>query len=118
MTLTAPMLGLVQETGDSVLTLTDGLAQGELLGSRLTRAEVSRHLGALASAMKTMPDEVVRAMPEIDWGGWRAVEAALRMDGPAQEDALWFGVGTLVPATLAWLRVYRQRLPALFTYWS
>jgi hypothetical protein len=118
MTVTAPLLGLVQEAGESVLTLTEGLAQGELLGSRLTRAEVSRHLGALASAMKNMPDEVIRAMPEIDWGGWRGVEASLRSEGPAREDALWFGVCSLVPATLSWLRVYRQSSPEMFTYWS
>ena len=118
MTLTAPLLGLVQEAGESVLTLTDGLAESELLGSRLTRAEVTRHLGTLASAMKNMPDDVTRAMPDIDWGGWRGVEASLRMGGPAHDDALWFGVCSLVPATLSWLRVYRQRHPDLFTYWT
>ena len=118
MTLSAPMLGLIQEAGEAVLTLTEGLAQGELLGSRLTRQEVMRHLTSLASAMKRMPDDVVQAMPEIYWGGWLGVEASLRMEGPAREDALWFGVCSLVPATLSWLRVYRQSTPALFTYWT
>ena len=43
-----------------MLTLTEGLAQGELLGSRLTRQEVMRHLTSLASAMKRMPSRVRR----------------------------------------------------------
>lgn len=118
MTITAPLLGIVQEAGEAVLTLTEGLEQGELLASRLTRAEVMKHLSALASAMKHMPESLVRAMPEIDWGGWRGVDVSLRMEGPAREDALWFGVCSLVPATLSWLRVYRQSSPEMFTYWA
>jgi len=116
--LSAPIVGMIQEAGEAVLTLTEGLAQGELLASRLTRAEVTRQLVVLASAMKGMPHDLVQAMPEIDWAGWRGVEVSLRQPGMARDEALWFGVVSLVPATLSWLRVYRQNSPALFTYWG
>lgn len=117
-TTTAPLLGLVQEAGETVLTLTAGLAQGEFLSSSRTRAEAARHLAELASAMKAMPPEVSRAMPEIDWAAWRGVEASLRMEGPAHEEALWFAISNLLPATLARLVAQRRAHPALFTYWS
>jgi hypothetical protein len=35
----------------------------------------------------------------------------------AQDDALMFGVRSLVPATLTWLKVYEQAQPELFTAW-
>jgi hypothetical protein len=114
--LSAPIIGLIQEAGEAVLTLTEGLEQGELLSSRLTRTEVLRQLNVLASAMKAMPRDLVQAMPEIDWAGWRGAEVSMRAPGPAREDALWFGVRSLVPATLSWLRVYRESNPELFSY--
>ena len=115
--LSAPLIGLIQEAGEAVLTLTEGLAQGELLSSRLTRAEVTRQLEVMASALRRMPPALMQAMPEVDWAGWRGVEVSLREAGPAREDALWFGVSALVPATLSWMRVYRQSSPELFNYW-
>ena len=56
-------------------------------------------------------------MPEIDWAGWRAPRLALPTPGEPQDDALWFAVQSLVPATLNWLRVYRDEHPALFSAW-
>jgi hypothetical protein len=34
--------------------------------------------------------------------------------GVALDEALWFAVQALVPATLLWLRVYQQSQPELF----
>lgn len=116
--ITAAMLGTIQEAGEAVLTLTDGLDEGELLASRLTRSEVTRQLGVLASALRAMPDNAVRTMPEIDWAGWRGMNAALGLSGAARDEALWFGVRSLVPATLSWLRIYRHSHPELFVYWA
>lgn len=116
--LTAAMLGTIQEAGEAVLTLTEGLEEGELLGSRLTRAETTRQLGILASALRALPESATHAMPEIDWAGWRGMNAALGLSGPARDEALWFGVRALVPATLSWLKVYRTAKPELFAYWA
>jgi uncharacterized protein with HEPN domain len=116
--ITAPWLGVIEEAGEAVLTLTEGLEQGELLASRLTRAEVARQLAVLASALRNLPPRLAAAMSEIDWAGWRGMAHALQQGGPAQDEALWFGTRSLVPATLSWLRVYRLRQPELFSYVS
>ena len=99
-------------------SLTEGLTESELLASRLTRNEVLRQLGVLASALRNLPEAATSAMSEIDWAGWRGLGAALRMSGAARDDALWFGVHSLVPNTLGWLRAYRQTQPELFVYWA
>jgi uncharacterized protein with HEPN domain len=116
--ITAAMLRTIEEAGEGVLTLTEGLEEGELLGSRLTRREVTRQLVILANALRALPDTAARALPEIDWAGWRGMSYALAQEGPAADDALWFGVSALVPATLNWLRVYKQSSPELFLNWS
>ena len=116
--ITAAMLGTIQEAGEAVLVLTDGLEEGELLASRLTRAEVTRQLGVLASTLRSLPDDAVRTMPESDWAGWRGMATGRSLGGPACDEALWFGSRSLVPATISWLRVYRRSHPELFAYWS
>lgn len=106
--ITAAMLGSIEEAGAAVLTLTDGLEEGELLGSRLTRGEVTRQLGVLAAMLRDLPASAAQAMPEIDWAGWRGMGIALRNEGLVAR--------SLVPATLSWLRVYRQSQPELFRF--
>jgi predicted exporter len=123
--ISAPMLQLANEAGESVLILTDGLQRGELLRSQLTRAEVRRQLLQLAATLSDAPDALRHRMPEIDWDGWRATRLALQTNGStpdaagqaAHDDALWFAVQSLVPATLSWLWVYRAEQPGLFTAW-
>lgn len=116
--ITAPMLQLVNDAGEAVLVLTDGLQRDELLRSRLTRAEVRRQLLQLACTLADAAPGLHARMPEIDWGGWRAMAAALDGDDALQaDDALWFAVQSLVPATLGWLRVYRREQAGLFTRW-
>ena len=112
----AAMLSLIQDCGEGVLVLVDGLQPGELLRSRLTRAEVQRQLAQMAGALGALAPEARRALPEIDWDGWLATERALLTPGAEQDDALWFAASSLVPATLLWLRVYRESQPALFAY--
>ena len=123
--ISAPMLQLANEAGEAVLILTDGLQRDELLRSRLTRAEVRRQLLQLAATLSAAPDALRHRMPEIDWAGWRAARLALQSHADAldathdnaHDDAMWFAVQSLVPATLSWLRVYRAEQPGLFTAW-
>jgi uncharacterized protein with HEPN domain len=115
--LTAPMLQIIRDAGEAVLILTDGLSEPQLLGSRLTRHEVRRQLCTLADCLAGLSVAAHAALPEIDWAGWRAARAVLDIDGVAQDDALMFGVRSLVPATLTWLKVYEQAQPELFTAW-
>ena len=113
---TVPLFKLIQEAGEGVLLLVEDLQEGEFLRSRLTRAEVLRQLRLMADTLAALPEEARRAMPEIDWAGWRAGALALAGEGAARDDAAWFAARSLVPATLSWLRVYRQAEPALFEY--
>jgi uncharacterized protein with HEPN domain len=113
----APMLQMLQSAGEAVLTMTADMPQSDLMRSRLTRFEVQRQLQTLADTLAALPDAVRHVMPEIDWAGWRAVRLALPTSGTPQEDAIWFAVRSLVPATLSWLQVYRQSHPSLFEAW-
>lgn len=115
--ITAPMLQLTHDAAEAVLILTDGLQRSDLLRSRLTRAEVQRQLLCLAETLGDAPDALRHRLPEIDWAGWRATRLALAVPGAPQDDALWFAVQSLVPATLSWLRVYREQQPELFQAW-
>ncbi|MGM9428867.1 hypothetical protein [Hydrogenophaga sp. MI9] len=112
---TSALLALIEQSGLSVATLAEGLDEADLRRSRLTRAEVLRHVRLLARSAISVTPSAREEMPEIDWDGWRSLALHLQADtGEDVEDALWFAVSSLVPATLLWLRVYRQGQPQLF----
>jgi uncharacterized protein with HEPN domain len=111
----AALLKTMDEAGVAVLTLTEGLEDEELLGSRLTRQEVLRHLRQWAEAAEGMPTAQQQGMPEIDWPGLAAAGRTLMgAPCPALDEALVFATRSLVPATLMWLRLYRQQQPQWF----
>lgn len=112
---TSARLALIEQAGLAVATLVEGLSQDELLRSRLTRAEVQRQLRTLVASAAGVTPGAREAMPEVDWNGWAALGQQLAQPaGEALDEALWFACSALVPATLLWLRVYRQGQPALF----
>jgi hypothetical protein len=111
----AALLQTIEEAGVGVLTLAEGLTDAELLGSRLTRMEVARQLRILTEAAMALPDTLRSGMPEVDWAGIGAAGSALAGPaGPELDDALVFAAKALTPATLMWLRVYRQQHPQWF----
>ena len=113
--LSSACLTLVQSACEAVLILVEQLPRDELLRSRLTRAEVQRQLATIAKSLAQIDDSDRTAMPEIDWSGWALIGRGL--DGPPGEEldeALWFASQSLVPATVLWLRVYRQSQPERF----
>lgn len=113
--LAGALLGILEKASVDVLTLCEDLEQQELLRSRLTRVEVLRHLLRMADSAQQVPPEVRTGLPEIDWDGWIALGRTLRLPaGSALDDALWFAVRSLVPATAMWLRVYREEQPDRF----
>lgn len=115
--ITAPMLNLIRDAAEAVIVMTDDVTESELLRSRLTREEVRRQVALMADTLQSLPEAVRGAMPEVDWAGWRAARSCLDAPGAAQDEALWFCARSLVPATLSWLRVYRQSHPTLFSAW-
>lgn len=112
---TSALLALIEQSGLAVVTLAEGLDEADLRRSRLTRAELLRHLRVLARSAVSVPPSAREDMPELDWDGWRTMVARLQADhGEEVDEALWFAVSSLVPASLLWLRVYRQSQPRLF----
>jgi hypothetical protein len=99
----------------SIIPLSEGVGQDELLRSRLTRQEVLRQLKIIATSASQLSPEAQASMPELDWDGWRSMVARFdKPAGAALDEALWFACESLVPATLLWLRVYQQSQPELF----
>lgn len=111
----ASLLSIMNEAGEAVLILTEGVQDSELLASRLTRAEVAKQAAILIESAIALPVEIQQAMPEIDWAGIGMAGSAL--SGPAgsvRDEALVFASRSLVPATLMWMRVYQQQHPEWF----
>ncbi|MBW8470451.1 MAG: hypothetical protein K0M67_19460 [Thiobacillus sp.] len=109
------LLGLIQSACESVLILVEQLPREELMRSRLTRGEVQRQLATLAASVAQIEPEQRATMPELDWSGWALMRVQLAgPPGETLDEALWFASQSLVPATLLWLRVYRQSQPELF----
>lgn len=106
---------LIEQTGLDVATLAEGLDEADLRRSRLTRAELLRHLRVLANIAIAVPPSAREDMPELDWEGWRLLALRLQAEtGDDLDQALWFAIHSVVSATLLWLRVYRQNQPQLF----
>jgi uncharacterized protein with HEPN domain len=114
--LNASLLSIIQEAGVAVLTLTEGLEKDEFLASRLTRAETLRHVRIMGTSAASVPPLTQALLPEVEWCGWQAMAQQLDEGHAAQGEALWFAIRSLVPATLMWLRVYRQNQPQLFQW--
>lgn len=112
----AATLANIEEAGSSVLILTEGLEREEFLRSRITRPEVTRLLRLMADSIEHLPESLHEAMPELGFDGWRSTARQLAAPAPADDEAIWFAVLSLVPATLMWLRTYRHHQPELFVF--
>jgi uncharacterized protein with HEPN domain len=112
--LNASLLSIIEEAGVAVLTLTEGLEKDEFLASRLTRAETQRQLKIMSESAANLPPQMQALLAEVDWSGWQRMAQRLGASGDAEQEALWFAIRSLVPATLMWLRVYRTNQPEVF----
>lgn len=115
--LNSALLGIIENAGRAVLTLTEGVDDATLFSLRLTRAQTIRQLLVIADSVLNLSPEVKRALGTIDWDGWAVTACVLR--GPysgAAREALSFGVRSMVPATLMGLRLHRKTHPGLFSF--
>ncbi|MFI4940380.1 MAG: hypothetical protein ACHP7O_08595 [Burkholderiales bacterium] len=113
------LFAIMEEAGTAVMILSENVELPEFLASRLTRAEVQRQLRIMASAMGSVPAATRLQLPELEWDGWDRLGGALQgatADAKTDlNDAVWFAVRSLTPATLIWLQIYRKNQPELFT---
>lgn len=114
--LNASLLSIIREAGIAVLTLTEGLEKDEFLASRLTRAETRHQVQIMSESAANLPPQTRTLLAEVDWRGWHTVARQLGESRNAEQEALWFAVRSLVPATLMWLQVYRKNEPEIFEY--
>ena len=115
--LNAVLFAIIEEAASTVLILTEAADQDELLASRLTCAEVQRQLLIMTGMIAEISAAPRACMPELEWAGWKVMPRALKGSKAKADEALWFAVRSLVPATIMWLRVYRQKRPELFTFY-
>lgn len=112
--LNASLLSIIEEAGVAVLTLTEGVEKDEFLASHLTRAETQRQIRIMGETAANLPPSMRSLLAEVDWSGWQTVARQLGENRNAEQEALWFAVRALVPATLMWLRIYRTNQPEVF----
>lgn len=108
------LLANIVDAGTGVLTLAEGMDFTTFQRSRLARAEIGRLVEVMATSLADLPDALRHRFAEIDWSAWAALADPLCEAGPTRDEALWFAVKSLVPATLMWLRVYRESQPEVF----
>lgn len=112
--LTGAMLGLLEQLGLDIITLTEGLSEAEFFSSRLARAQVLQRLGSMTRTVADLPVEVRQRMPEIDWEAWDALATIL--PGSAHHPLqIWVAVQELTPMTVQRLKGYRKQQPRLFS---
>jgi uncharacterized protein with HEPN domain len=113
--LSGSLLAIIEEAGESVLTLTEGLEPDEFFNSKITQHEVLRQIRILTESAANIPFEIKHDIAEVDWAGWSMLSMQLKTAGGFERDAVWFAVRSLIPATLMWLRVYRKNTPEHFS---
>ena len=114
--LDAAMLMSLDEVCTNVLILAEGLEKDEFLSSRLTRAEVKHQILTMTGLAKNISPAIRHRMPELDWAGFEVLSVQIGQSGQAENEALWFSITSLIPATLMWLRVYKKTHPTLFSF--
>jgi uncharacterized protein with HEPN domain len=110
------MLGILQEAGNSIMILTEGLEYDEFFNSRITQQEVLRQLRVMTDTTFNLPFEIKQRMIEIDWEAWSALSVQFSKTDESIKEAVWFAVRSLVPATLLWLRIFHKNAPELFSF--
>jgi uncharacterized protein with HEPN domain len=97
--------------GVDVLTLSEGLTASEFLRSRITRHEVQRQVLSMAKLLNDIEPLLRDQLPEIDWSGWEMMARRIHNLDEGSDDALWFCVQALTPATVIWLRQHQVTQP-------
>lgn len=115
--LTGALLGILEQSGTAIMTLVEGVDGDEFFQSRLTRQTVQGYLNNMSESAGNLSPDIKTHLAEIDWAGWAALGRSIKSGFSDQtNEAVWFAIQSLVPATLLWLRVYRKNEPKLFSF--
>lgn len=110
------LFDIIHTSGDQILALLVALEGGsdEFFASANTCAVVEEQLLLVATTLAHLPPVVMLQLPQVDWRSWDAVFHALREHAEPRCDLVWYGVCSLLPATLVQLDQLRAREPAWF----
>ncbi len=112
----AALLANIVNAGTDALVLAEDMDEATFRRSRLARAEMARLVGVMATNLADLPDAQRQQFAELDWNTWRTLPEQLNADPATHDEALWFAIRALVPATLMWLRVYKEGAPQVFEF--
>lgn len=102
-------------SGQTIETLLQPMqAEHELFDSTATLNAVEAHLLVMAQTLAHLAPPLVLRLDRIDWQGWGRLQRLLESDDPTRQEAVWYGVRALVPATLALVADLRRREPGWF----
>ena len=108
------LLGIIEEACEDILILVENVEPEEFFASKLTQKEAIRQIRIITESAANLPDDIKLKMKEIDWAGWQVLWAQVKTTGGFERDAIWFAIRSMVPATIMWLRVFRQSQPEIF----
>ncbi len=88
--------------------------ENELFASRNTLAGVELSLLAIAQTLENFPPALHARLAWIDWNGWQSLRHLLEHDIQPRREEVWYGVRSLMPATIHLIDQLRRVEPVWF----
>lgn len=108
-------LDIVQSTGQALgVLLTEMQDENELFASAATLQVVEAQLLVIAQTLAHLAPALRRRLVQVDWHGWENLRQTLEQDAQPRREEVWYGIRSLVPATLDLVAQLRRHEPAWF----
>jgi len=106
---------MVHASGRAIgLLLQEMQSEQELFASPATLQAVEDHLRLMATTLAHLPEPLQLRLAELDWHSWSRLQQALQDNRTPRREAVWYGIRSLVPATLEMLARMQKRHPIWF----
>jgi len=94
--------------------LTHMQSEVELFASPNTLERVESYLLVIAQTLAHLPQPLRDRLVQVDWHGWACLQKLLEDDGQPRRAEVWYGIQSLVPATLELIAKLRKQEPVWF----
>jgi len=106
---------IVRMAGETIRSLLAEMqTEDELFASAATLHEVEAQLLVMSQTLAHLAPELHQRLHRLDWHGWGRLHHLLETGGQPRREAVWYGICSLVPATLELIADLRKREPAWF----
>ncbi len=106
---------IVQASGKAIgVLLAEMQDESELFASATTLQFVEAQLLLMAQTLAHLSPELHARLTQIDWHGWEHLQQLLEQDKLPRREEVWYGIQSLVPATLELIAKLRRQEPAWF----